>query len=82
MLHFRNTGLASIAFDSLDLVGRIIKPVWLNTLSLAAELHGAENICSAIGRRIVNEGSLKTVSSTRSQYIKTHEIFSSHQLAD
>jgi len=27
---------------------------------------GAENICSAIDRRIMNEGSLKTVSSTRS----------------
>jgi len=56
LLHFRNTCLVSIAFDYLDDVGRIIKPAWMNTLSLATELHGAENICSAIGRRIVKKG--------------------------
>jgi len=54
--------LVSIAFDNLDVVSRIIKPAWLNTLSLATELHGAENICNAIGRRIVKERSLTTVS--------------------
>jgi len=41
LLHFRNTSFASLLGDRRDLVGLVIRPYWLKTLSLAAELHGA-----------------------------------------
>jgi len=61
-LHFRNTDFASLLGDRRDLVGLIIRPDWLKTLSLAAELHGAEKNCKASGRRVAKESSLNTCS--------------------
>ena len=42
LLHLRNKSFASLLGDRRDLIGLIIRPDWLKTLSLAAELHGAE----------------------------------------
>ena len=53
LLHLRNTSCASIDLDSRDLCGRIMRPAWLKTRSLAAELHGAQNSWRAIGRRLL-----------------------------
>jgi len=49
-------------FDNLHLVGLMIRPAWLNTLSLAAELHGAENNFVAIGCKLAKSRSLNTSS--------------------
>ena len=48
-LHFRNTSLLKLAFDSLDRVGRIIHLALLNTRSLAAKLAGTVNSLRASG---------------------------------
>ena len=62
-MHFINTSFASVVIDKRDLCGFIIRPDWLKTLSLAAELHGAEKSSNAIGRRLLaNEGSLNILS--------------------
>jgi len=45
LLHLRNKSFASLLGDRRDLIGLIIRPDWLKTLSLATELHamrGAE----------------------------------------
>jgi len=65
LLHLRNTSFASLLGDRRDLVGLIIRPVWLKTLSLAAELHGAEKSCKASGRRVANESSVNKCSPTK-----------------
>jgi len=61
MLVARNTSFASLLGDRRDLVDLILRPVWLKTLSLAAELHGAEKSCKASGRRVANESSLNKI---------------------
>ena len=50
--------------DRRDLVGLIIKPDWLKTLSLAAELHGAEKSCKASDHRVANESTSNKYSPT------------------
>jgi len=42
LLHLRNTSFASMLGDRQGLVGLIIRPDWLKTLSLAAKLHGIQ----------------------------------------
>jgi len=64
LLHLSNTSFASQLGDRRDLVGLIVRPVWLKTLSLTAEVHGAEKICKASGRRVANESSLNKCSTT------------------
>jgi len=72
LLHFRNTSLASIAFDNLDLVGRIIKPAWVNTLSLAAVCRAAWcwKHCCAIGRserRVIESSKVYEITTQNSE---------------
>jgi len=47
------------------MVGLTIRPDWLKTLSLAAELHGAEKSCKASGCRVASESSLNKCSPTK-----------------
>jgi len=53
LLHLRNTSFTSLLGDRRDLVGLIIRPDWLKTLSLAADLNGAEKSCKAISLMFV-----------------------------
>ena len=59
MLHFKNTSWDSLSLDSLFRVGRIIRPAWLNSLSLAAELAGTQNRRCTRGRNPYRLGLLK-----------------------
>ena len=58
LLHFKKTSFSSLAGDRRHLVDLIIRPDWLKTLSLAAELHGAEKSCIASSRKLDNFESL------------------------
>lgn len=51
-----------MVFDSLDLMGRIIRPALLNTRSLAAELAGTVKSLRASGLRARKRLSLKIAS--------------------
>jgi len=64
LLHLRNTSFASLLGDRRDPVGLNKRPDWLKTLSLAAELHGAEKSCKASGRRVANKSSLSKCNPT------------------
>jgi hypothetical protein len=59
-LQHRKTNFDSIAIDSLERFGLIIKPALLNARSLAAELAGAVNEVRDNGRKARNRFSLKT----------------------
>ena len=61
-LRLRNTSLLKVVFDSLDLIGRIIRPALLNTRSLAAELAGTVNSLRASGLSARKRLSLKITS--------------------
>jgi hypothetical protein len=65
LIALKKTSFASLLGERRDLVGLIIRPDWLKILSLAAELHGAENRRSAVGRRLLaNKGSLNVANPT------------------
>jgi hypothetical protein len=55
----RNTNLAKLSCDILDLAGLIMRPALLKTLSLAAELAGTVNSFLASGVTQANFLSLK-----------------------
>jgi len=55
------TNFDSIAIDSLERFGLIIRPALLNARSLAAELAGAVNKVQGSGRKVLNRFSLKTL---------------------
>ena len=60
-LQLMKTNFDSIAIDSLERFGLIIRPALLNARSLAAELAGAVNNVRANGRKARNRFSLKTL---------------------
>jgi len=72
LLHLRNTSFASLLGDRRDLVGLIIRPDWLKTLSLAAELHDAEKNCKASGRRVASESANETYERNRKICLNVH----------
>ena len=62
LLHLRNTSLLKVVFDSLDLMGRVIRPALLNARSLAAELAGTVKSLRASSPRARKRLSLKIMS--------------------